>query len=55
MSSFEGYLFLILICLISTIFILKFFKSTRAKSNLPPSPFRLPIIGHLHLLTPLPH
>uniref|UniRef100_A0A251UY51 Putative cytochrome P450 n=1 Tax=Helianthus annuus TaxID=4232 RepID=A0A251UY51_HELAN len=55
MSSFEGYLFLILICLISTIFIVKFFKSTRAKSNLPPSPFRLPIIGHLHLLTPLPH
>ncbi|KAM0056920.1 putative 3,9-dihydroxypterocarpan 6A-monooxygenase [Helianthus debilis subsp. tardiflorus] len=55
MSSFEGYFFLTLICLISTIFILKFFKSTRAKSNLPPSPFRLPIIGHLHLLTPLPH
>uniref|UniRef100_A0A0D3G3M7 Uncharacterized protein n=1 Tax=Oryza barthii TaxID=65489 RepID=A0A0D3G3M7_9ORYZ len=23
--------------------------------RLPPSPFGLPILGHLHLLTPLPH
>ncbi|KAI3776486.1 hypothetical protein L1987_46271 [Smallanthus sonchifolius] len=55
MSDFEAYFFLILILLISTILILAFFKSTRAKSNLPPSPFSLPIIGHLHLLAPIPH
>ncbi|KAI3776485.1 hypothetical protein L1987_46270 [Smallanthus sonchifolius] len=50
MSYFEAYLFLILIWVISTILIKAFFKSTRARSNLPPSPFSLPIIGHLHLL-----
>ncbi|KAL5708042.1 hypothetical protein ACHQM5_018880 [Ranunculus cassubicifolius] len=27
----------------------------RSKNNLPPSPLALPIIGHLYLLTPIPH
>ncbi|PWA37355.1 cytochrome P450 93A3 [Artemisia annua] len=46
---------LFFICVISTILIWTFLKSTRAKSHLPPSPFALPIIGHLHLLTPTAH
>ncbi|KAK9065789.1 hypothetical protein SSX86_015190 [Deinandra increscens subsp. villosa] len=44
-----------LICLISTILIFKLYKSSHVKPHLPPTPFRLPIIGHLHLLSPLPH
>ncbi|KAK1441076.1 hypothetical protein QVD17_06913 [Tagetes erecta] len=56
MFGFEGYFFPIPICLvISTILVLIFFKFTRAKPNLPPSPFSFPIIGHLHLLAPIPH
>ncbi|KAD4584626.1 hypothetical protein E3N88_22227 [Mikania micrantha] len=55
MVDFQPYFFHFLILLISTIFILAFFKSKNAKSHLPPSPFSLPIIGHLHLLTPNPH
>ncbi|RWW22454.1 hypothetical protein GW17_00013341 [Ensete ventricosum] len=31
-----------------------FFKSRR-RHRLPPSPVGLPVIGHLHLLTPIPH
>nr|XP_043637634.1 cytochrome P450 93A3-like [Erigeron canadensis] len=55
MADFQGYLFLIILWLISTIFIRVIFKSTRSKHNLPPSPFALPVIGHLHLLAPIPH
>ncbi|KAL6220369.1 hypothetical protein ACLB2K_008125 [Fragaria x ananassa] len=40
-------LFFILLITIKFIF--------RTKRHLPPSPLTLPIIGHLHLLTPLPH
>ncbi|GJR32294.1 cytochrome P450 93A3-like protein [Tanacetum coccineum] len=55
MADFQGYFFLFIIWLISTILIRKLFNSTRAKRNLPPSPFALPVIGHLHLLAPIPH
>ncbi|KAL7582251.1 hypothetical protein Lser_V15G42505 [Lactuca serriola] len=56
MADFHGYFILFLIWLISTIFIRSFLKSIRAKKlNLPPTPFSLPIIGHLHLLAPIPH
>ncbi|KAK9067776.1 hypothetical protein SSX86_011887 [Deinandra increscens subsp. villosa] len=57
MSVFEGYFFPFTICLISTIIIIRaLFKSTTGdKTNHPPSPFSLPIIGHLHLLAPTPH
>ncbi|KAK9067775.1 hypothetical protein SSX86_011886 [Deinandra increscens subsp. villosa] len=57
MSVFEGYFVPITICLISTIILIRaLFKSTTGdKSNYPPSPFSLPIIGHLHLLAPTPH
>ncbi|KAL4557606.1 hypothetical protein LXL04_035791 [Taraxacum kok-saghyz] len=55
MADFHGYFTLILMSLISIILIAALFKSTRAKSRLPPTPFPLPIIGHLHLLSPSPH
>ncbi|CAI9301318.1 unnamed protein product [Lactuca saligna] len=56
MADFHGYFILFLIWIISTIFIRSFLKSIRAKKlNLPPTPFALPIIGHLHLLAPIPH
>ncbi|KAI3819967.1 hypothetical protein L1987_13821 [Smallanthus sonchifolius] len=55
MADFQAYFFNFLIWLIPATLILAFYKSTRAKSNLPPSPFALPIIGHLHLLSPTPH
>ncbi|KAI3819968.1 hypothetical protein L1987_13822 [Smallanthus sonchifolius] len=53
MADFQAYFFNFLIWLIPATLILAFFKSTRAKSHLLPSPF--PIIGHLHLLSPTPH
>ncbi|KAM0027688.1 putative 3,9-dihydroxypterocarpan 6A-monooxygenase, Indoleacetaldoxime dehydratase [Helianthus debilis subsp. tardiflorus] len=55
MGDLHGYFFLFLIWLISTIFIRAIFKSKSSKPHLPPSPFALPIIGHLHLLAPIPH
>ncbi|KAI3760582.1 hypothetical protein L1987_50979 [Smallanthus sonchifolius] len=50
-----GYFTLFLICLISSILIFKLYKSSRVKPHLPPAPFRLPIIGHLHLVSRIPH
>lgn len=55
MADFQGYFLVSLIGAISIILIRVLNISTRAKSRLPPSPFALPIIGHLHLLGPLPH
>ncbi|KAI3760588.1 hypothetical protein L1987_50985 [Smallanthus sonchifolius] len=56
MPDFEaGYFTIFFTCLISSILITKLYTSSRVKSHLPPSPFRIPVIGHLHLLSPLPH
>ncbi|KAL8225308.1 hypothetical protein R6Q57_017865 [Mikania cordata] len=55
MSDIHSYVLFFLIWLISTILIRALFKSTSAKPRLPPSPFALPIIGHLHLLAPIHH
>ncbi|KAL2466167.1 Cytochrome [Abeliophyllum distichum] len=54
MAEFHEYVIYLLIWLISTILIRVFLKK-RTTSGLPPSPLALPIIGHLHLVTPIPH
>ncbi|KAJ6381010.1 hypothetical protein OIU77_029832 [Salix suchowensis] len=55
MADFQGYIILFLIWLVSTILVRAILNKKRAKPHLPPSPFALPIIGHLHLLAPIPH
>ncbi|XP_074375462.1 cytochrome P450 93A3-like [Apium graveolens] len=54
MADFQVYLIHFIILLIPTIILGAIFKS-RKTSSLPPSPFKIPIIGHLHLLAPIPH
>ncbi|QCD97483.1 flavonoid 3'-monooxygenase [Vigna unguiculata] len=44
-----------LICLISTIVIAFILWRKQKKTLLPPTPMALPIIGHLHLLSTIPH
>ncbi|KAF5473335.1 hypothetical protein F2P56_009953 [Juglans regia] len=46
---------ILLICLASIWLIGFFFIRPRTKPRLPPSPQALPIIGHLHLLSRIPH
>ncbi|KAI3937335.1 hypothetical protein MKW98_001906 [Papaver atlanticum] len=55
MSDLQNYALLFLIWFISFILVRKFFPNTRPRVYLPPSPIALPIIGHLHLLGPIPH
>ncbi|KAL8259993.1 hypothetical protein R6Q59_027946 [Mikania micrantha] len=55
MVDFQSYFVLILTCVIPTILIFKTYKSSRANAPTPPTPFRLPVIGHLHLLGPTIH
>ncbi|KAL3533246.1 hypothetical protein ACH5RR_006767 [Cinchona calisaya] len=54
MADFQGYMILLVSWLIPTLLIRILFRKRNA-SHLPPSPLALPIIGHLHLLGPLPH
>lgn len=54
MADVQGYIHLFLIWLIPTILLQILFRK-RTASRLPPSPLALPIIGHLHLLAPIPH
>ncbi|KAL8225309.1 hypothetical protein R6Q57_017866 [Mikania cordata] len=54
MPYYQACYYTLLICLISFL-ISKLYKSCHVKSHLPPCPFRLPVIGHLHLLSPHPH
>ncbi|KAK7336615.1 hypothetical protein VNO77_17161 [Canavalia gladiata] len=51
MADFE----VMLICLLATIVVASILRRKQKKIHLPPSPVALPIIGHLHLLSPLPH
>ncbi|RZC48966.1 hypothetical protein C5167_017390 [Papaver somniferum] len=55
MADLQNYALLFLIWFISVILVRKFFPNTRPRVFLPPSPIALPIIGHLHLLGPIPH
>ncbi|XP_023518782.1 cytochrome P450 93A2 [Cucurbita pepo subsp. pepo] len=55
MEDFQSYTILFLIWLLSTITIRFIFAKTKPNPRLPPTPLALPIIGHLHLLGPLPH
>jgi hypothetical protein len=55
MAGFQGYIIFSLIWLVSTILVRAILDKKRTKPRLPPSPFALPIIGHLHLLAPIPH
>ncbi|XVE96053.1 hypothetical protein REPUB_Repub02eG0188100 [Reevesia pubescens] len=55
MIDFQGYIILFLIWLVSVILVRTIFTKSRNTSRLPPSPMALPIIGHLHLLAPIPH
>ncbi|KAJ1383162.1 Cytochrome P450, partial [Sesbania bispinosa] len=55
MADFQGYIQVFLICVLSTILLVFILKRKQKKTLLPPSPLPLPIIGHLHLLSPIPH
>jgi hypothetical protein len=55
MVDYQGYILYFIIWLISTILVKTILTRRYKKSNLPPSPFSLPIIGHLHLLGSIPH
>ncbi|KAF8396097.1 hypothetical protein HHK36_017709 [Tetracentron sinense] len=55
MADTQGYIMLSLIWLISTFMVRAIFSKIRNTVCLPPSPMALPIIGHLHLLAPIPH
>ncbi|KAL8041530.1 hypothetical protein ABFX02_10G170900 [Erythranthe guttata] len=54
MAEYKEYIIFFLIWLIPTIIIRTLIKK-RFSRTLPPSPPSLPIIGHLHLLAPIPH
>ncbi|KAL2320829.1 hypothetical protein Fmac_029798 [Flemingia macrophylla] len=46
---------ILLLCLVSTIMFASIVWRKQNKTLLPPGPIGLPIIGHLHLLSPTPH
>ncbi|KAI7748817.1 hypothetical protein M8C21_019580, partial [Ambrosia artemisiifolia] len=55
-GDFQSNTIVIIICISSAMIIWKLYKSWGGLDiHLPPTPFRLPIIGHLHLLAPSVH
>ncbi|KAK7336614.1 hypothetical protein VNO77_17160 [Canavalia gladiata] len=55
MVDYQGYILLFLTWLVSTLVVRAILGRKQKKGNLPPSPLAIPIIGHLHLLAPIPH
>lgn len=55
MVDYQGYIILFITWLVSTIMVRAILRRKQNKTNRPPSPLALPIIGHLHLLAPIPH
>ncbi|KAI3412223.1 uncharacterized protein J3R85_017595 [Psidium guajava] len=55
MADLHGYILLFLVWLVSFILVRAVLNRYRATSRLPPSPWYIPILGHLHLLAPIPH
>nr|AYM55628.1 cytochrome p450 [Croton stellatopilosus] len=55
MANFQEYTILFLIWIATAITVRAVLKKFRTKRHLPPSPPSLPIVGHLHLLGPIPH
>ncbi|KAM6592859.1 hypothetical protein CsatA_000562 [Cannabis sativa] len=55
MESLQGYTILFLVWLVSTMLVRAMLTKSRTMIRLPPSPFAFPVIGHLHLLGPIPH
>ncbi|KAK7396278.1 hypothetical protein VNO78_17170 [Psophocarpus tetragonolobus] len=55
MADYQGYIILFITWLVSTIVVRAILSRKQNKTNRPPSPQALPIIGHLHLLAPIPH
>ncbi|XP_061365239.1 cytochrome P450 93A3-like [Gastrolobium bilobum] len=55
MADFGHYFVLLLIWLVSIFLLRLILTKSRIKSRLPPSPRALPVLGHLYLLTKLPH
>nr|XP_043637440.1 cytochrome P450 93A3-like [Erigeron canadensis] len=54
MADFQTYFTIFMLWLIPTILI-KFFLKSKKAHLIPPTPFAIPIIGHLHLIFPIPH
>ncbi|XP_028787256.1 3,9-dihydroxypterocarpan 6A-monooxygenase-like [Neltuma alba] len=55
MASFPFYAQLFLIWVVSAILVRALLTRYQSKARLPPGPPSLPLIGHFHLLPPLPH
>ncbi|KAJ1377810.1 Cytochrome P450 [Sesbania bispinosa] len=55
MADFGDYFGVLLIWLASIFLLQLIFSKSRIKARLPPSPRALPVLGHLYLLSKLPH